>query len=102
MALDVYFQEDIAHSIVAVAVGMLTAAAAHGATNVEYCRGVLDTVRAQALNYRIPWPRLQSELRGALADGGQEDLLEAIAGILPSASEIPFRGEVRVARASRS
>jgi hypothetical protein len=84
MALEVYFQEDIAQGIVAVAVGMLTAAAAHGATNVEYCRGVLDTVRAQALNYRIPWSQLQGQLRGALADGGQEDLLEVIAGALPS------------------
>jgi len=95
MALEVYFQEDIAHGIVAVAVGMLTAAAAHGATNVEYCRGVLDTVRAQALNYRIPWSQLQGELRGALADGGREDLLEVIAGVLPSA-------EVRTAQRSRS
>ena len=94
MALDVYFQEDIAQGIVAVAVGMLAAAAAHGATNVEYCRGVLDTVRAQALNYRIPWSQLLGELRGALADGGQEDLLEVIAGILPSA-------EVHTARAGQ-
>jgi len=83
MALEVYFQEDIAHGIVAVAVGMLTAAAAHGATNVEYCRGVLDTVRAQALNYRIPWSQLQAELRGALADSGREEILDALAVIAP-------------------
>lgn len=94
MALEVYFQEDIAQGIVAVAVGMLTAAAAHGATNVEYCRGVLDTVRAQALSYRIPWSQLQGELRGALADGGQADLLEVIAGVLPSA-------EVQATRTAR-
>jgi hypothetical protein len=80
MALDVYFQEDIAQSIVAVAVGMLSAAAAHGATNVEYCRGVVDTVRAQALNYSIPWPRLQRELRDALANGGQTELLDLVNG----------------------
>jgi len=79
MALEVYFAEDIADGIVAVVVGMLTAAAAHGATNVEYCRGVLDTARAQALNYRIPWAQLQSELRGALADSGREEILDALA-----------------------
>jgi len=79
VALEIYFQEDIAQSIVAVTVGMLTAAAAHGLTNVEYARGIIDFARAQALNYRIPWSHLQGELRGALGDRGCEDILDALA-----------------------
>jgi hypothetical protein len=79
MALEVYFQEDIAHGLAAVGAGMLSAAAAHGATNVEYCRGVIDTIRAVALNYRIPWPRLRDELQATLADQGQAGLLQLIA-----------------------
>jgi len=79
VALEIYFQEDIAQSIVAVTVGMLTAAAAHGLTNVEYARGIIDFARAQALNYRIPWSHLQGELRAALADVGREELLDMLA-----------------------
>jgi hypothetical protein len=79
MALEVYLQEDIAHGIVAVAVGMLSASAAQGMTNVEYCRGVVDTVRAQALNYRIPWPRLQRDLISNLSRHGYDHILDALA-----------------------
>ena len=75
MALDVYFQQDIRRNVVAVAVAMLSAAAAHGVTNVEYCRGVLDTSRAQALNHGMPWSEILGELRAALNDAGRGDLL---------------------------
>jgi hypothetical protein len=78
MALDVYFQQDVRRNIVAVTVAMLSASAAHGLTNVEYCRGVLDTSRAQALNHGMPWPEIVKELRGSLADAGQETLLDAL------------------------
>ena len=83
MALDVYFKEDIAQGIVAVAVAMLSTAVAHGGTNLEYCRGVLDTARAQALNYGIPWTALGGELRVTLQSAERNDLLELVAAALP-------------------
>ena len=86
MALEVYFKDDIAQGIVAVTVAMLSASVAHGGTNVEYCRGVLDTARAQALNYGLPWTGLMSELRGTLTDGERDDLLDLVARALPSGS----------------
>ena len=78
MALDVFFAQDIRRNIVAVAVAMLSVAAAHGTTNVEYCRGVLDTSRAQALNHGIPWVDVLAELREALGDAGRGDLLDGL------------------------
>jgi hypothetical protein len=59
MALEVYFKDDIAQGIVAVTVAMLSTADAHGWTNVEYCRGILNTARAYALNYGISWTSLK-------------------------------------------
>ena len=84
MALEVYFKEDIAQGIVAVTVAMLSAAVAHGGTNAEYCRGVLDTARAHALNYGIPWTSIVGELRGMLSAGERNDLLDLLARALPS------------------
>ena len=78
-ALDVYFQQDVRRNIVAVTVAMLSAAAAHGVTNVEYCRGVLDTSRAQALNHGMPWAEILGDLRAALGDADQGDVLEHLA-----------------------
>ena len=83
MALDVYFRHDVAHGITAVAVAMLSAAAAHGGGNVEYCRGVIDTVRAQATSFGIPWAGVAVQLHQALADAGRADLIEAVARALP-------------------
>lgn len=84
MALDVYFRHDVEHGITAVAVAMLSAAAAHGGGNVEYCRGIIDTVRAQTTSFGIPWPAVASHLRQALVDAGRSDLLEAVARALPA------------------
>ena len=85
MALDVYFRNDIAQGIMAVSVAMLSAAAAHGGGNVEYCRGVLDTARAQALAFGVPWSEMSDSLRGVLAETGRADLLETMAASLPTA-----------------
>lgn len=74
MVRDMYFAEDIQRGIVAVSVAMLSAAIAHGGGNVEYCRGVLDTSRAQALNYGLSWPDLADEIRHALAAAGYAEL----------------------------
>jgi hypothetical protein len=79
MAFDVYFRDDIAQGIVSIAVAMLSAAVAHGGTNLEYCRGVLDTARAQALNYGIPWRALMADLRAALLENERTDVLELVA-----------------------
>ena len=53
--------------------------------NVEYCRGVVDTVRAQALSFGIPWQTVASQIRESLIDAGRGELLEAVArvGITP-------------------
>ena len=83
MALDVYFRQDVAHGITAVAVAMLSAAAAHGGGNVEYCRGVIDTVRAQTTSFGIPWMEVSGQLSEALVDAGRADLLETVARALP-------------------
>ena len=83
MALDVYFRHDVAHGITAVAVAMLSAAAAHGGGNVEYCRGVIYTVRAQTTSFGIPWTSVAGQLRQALIDAGRADLLETVARALP-------------------
>jgi hypothetical protein len=83
VALDVYFQQDVRRNIVAVTVAMLSSAAAHGITNVEYCRGVLDTSRAQALNHGMPWSEILADLRAALGDAGRGELIEALGQLAP-------------------
>jgi hypothetical protein len=83
MALDVFFRNDVAQGITAVAVAMLSAAAAHGGGNVEYCRGVIDTVRAQSTSFGIPWTDVSGQLSQALIDAGRADLLESVARALP-------------------
>ena len=83
MALDVWFQEDIAQSIVSVAVGMLSSASAQGTINVEYCRGVLDTTRAYALAYRILWSAILLEIHGAMSDLGHEEMLDMLVAGAP-------------------
>lgn len=62
---------EIQANLVAVTVAMLSAAAAHGAANVEYCRGVLDSARAQALSHLISWPDVERQLRAALQAGDE-------------------------------
>ena len=83
MALDVYFAEDLRQGIVAVAVAMLSASLAHDRPNVEYCRGVLDVSRAQALNYGLSWPGIVTEVRAALLDAGRRELIGLLAQALP-------------------
>ena len=84
MGLDVYFREDVRQGIVAVAAAMLSTAVAHGVSNVEYCRGVLDTSRAQALNYGMSWSDIQLDLQGVLAETGRRELLDLLARAIPS------------------
>jgi len=71
MALDVYFRHDVANAIRAVGLAMLSAAAAHGGGNVEYERGVYDTVRAQCAAFGIDWPPVAAQLRAALGETRQ-------------------------------
>jgi len=83
MALDVYFREDIAQGIVSIAVAMLSTSIAHGGTNLEYCRGILDTVRAQAVSYGIPWTAVLAELQTVLLESQRSDVLDLVARSLP-------------------
>ena len=73
------FIEEIQQGIVAVTVAMLSASVAHGGGNVEYCRGVLDSAKAQGLNYGISWGVLMCELKESLQE---TDLLELIVPLL--------------------
>ena len=73
--LDYYDQRDIAQHLVAVTVAMLSASMAQNDVNVEYVRGILDTARAHALNYGIPWAAVSGELAQALDDAGRGELL---------------------------
>jgi len=84
MALDVYFREDVAQGIVSIAVAMLSTSVAHGGTNLEYCRGVLDTVRAQAVSYGIPWTSLMTDLRAILLESERSDVLDLVSRSLSS------------------
>jgi len=70
----VYFRHDIANHITAVALAMLSSAAAHGGGNVEYVRGVIDTARAQCTSFGIEWPPVKAHLRAAMVEG--RELLE--------------------------
>lgn len=79
MAFDVYFRDDIAQGIVSIAVAMLSTAVAHGGTNMEYVRGVMDTSRAQALNYGIPWGSIMTDLQTALIENEKQEILELVA-----------------------
>ena len=83
MALDCWFREELAQSIIAVAVAMLSASVANGASNIEHARGVIDTSRAQALNYGISWRELVADLEATLIDAGQNDLLDLVTKALP-------------------
>jgi hypothetical protein len=79
MALDVYFRQDVAQGITSVAVAMLSASAAHGAGNREYVRGVVDTVRAQAISFGIEWPAVEGELIAALKGS---DVIDSVVKVL--------------------
>ena len=68
MSLEVWFPENIENSIAAVTVAKLTAAAANGWTNVEYCVGVLDTAHALALNFGIGWKSVRDKVRNAISE----------------------------------
>ena len=70
MALEIYTRSDIERNIMAVTVAMLSAAIANGGNNVEYCRGVLDTARAQALTIGVSWSEMTCHLREPLAEVG--------------------------------
>jgi hypothetical protein len=86
MALEVFFKDDIRQGLVSVTVAMLSTAVAHGGTNVEYCRGILDALRAQVLNYGIPWSGVVTELQAALVDAGRGEMLELLLPALPCAA----------------
>ena len=73
MPLEVYFKSDLAQSTTAITVAMLSSAIAHGGTNREYVRGVLDTARVHALNYGIPWTSVVRDVRVTLRDNGLLD-----------------------------
>lgn len=68
----------------AISAAMLSSAMAHGGTNVEYCRGVLDMARAQALNYGLSWQTMARGLRDVLGECEQPELLDLMGRALPA------------------
>jgi hypothetical protein len=83
MTLDVYFKSDLKQHITAITVAMLSSAIANGTANIEYCRGVIDSAKAYALLYGIPWTGLVTTIRAAIEDTGKSDLLELATRMLP-------------------
>jgi len=78
MALDAFLVQYAKQIITGNAIAMLCTASAHGATNREYVRGILDTTRSQATSFGIQWNSVAQEIRQALQDAGREDLIEAV------------------------
>lgn len=77
MALDVYFRSTIRFTILSNAFAMLSSANAHGGGNVEYCRGVMDNVRANALSFGLDPAEIEGQVRalckpGYMIEGGTE------------------------------
>jgi len=83
MALDVYFRHDVANNISSIACAMLSSAAASGGQNVEYCRGIVDTVRSQAMSFGIEWGEMSASLSKALVDARRADLAHSLLGANP-------------------
>ena len=77
MAIDVFFRNQIRAAILSTAVSMLSAANAHGGGNVEYCRGVMDNARANALSFGLDPVEIEGQVRalckpGYMIEGGTE------------------------------
>ncbi|HUW11166.1 MAG TPA: hypothetical protein VM537_15660 [Anaerolineae bacterium] len=66
MALDVYFQDDLAHGIMCSVVAMYRAHVANGGVNAEWFKGVLAMAESQALLYGLPWPKLRVQIEERL------------------------------------
>ena len=76
MAFEIWYRDDLADSIASTVIAMMSAAIANGATNEEYCRGLLDFARAQALSYGIPWDAMKTHFDAALLGGGSQALID--------------------------
>jgi len=66
LALDVYFQDDLAHGIMSSVVAMYRAHVANGGVNAEWFKGVLAMAESQALLYGLPWPKLRVQIEERL------------------------------------
>lgn len=67
MAINVYFQDDIAGTILAGVVLAVQSARACG-DNVEFLRGALVAYQHQALMFQIEWPGIVDRARECLGD----------------------------------
>lgn len=79
MSLDIYFREDIKHHVIATVVGMLLSQMAASGANVEFCRGVVCTARAYALNYGVD---ITGDVQRELDSNGHGELLSVAIGNL--------------------
>ena len=78
MALDIYFQEDIAHVVESGAFVALMTASAHGVVNPEFARGFLCQTQAVCLAFGIEWPVMLEHLRRQAQIAGLTVLLDAV------------------------
>jgi hypothetical protein len=65
---------------------MLCTAQAQGVTSVEYCRGVIDTIHALAVQRGISWPDMRQAITEALHDDAKYKLISDLIhfGVLSS------------------
>jgi len=67
MPLDIRFTSDIEAMLTGIAYGMLSASMAAG-ENVEYRRGITDTIRAMAEASGVDWGDLAARIERAMSD----------------------------------
>ena len=78
MPLKTLHRDDLAGQIEALAAAILKSAAAHGAGNVEYCRGALDFAQGMALANRINWADVLRSLRTQLDTHPLGEILDTL------------------------
>lgn len=78
MTLDVILRGEIEAKLISTGVAVLTAAAAHGGANVEYCRGILDVLRAIAMHNRVSWQAVEAAIKTEVRGSCQYGLLEIL------------------------
>lgn len=82
----VYFRTDLHRLLLSTALSKLSVAVAHGSTNAEYCRGILDTIHTQAIALGLSWPDLRQALTEALHDDAKDKIISDLIhlGVLSS------------------
>lgn len=99
MALNVYFQDEVQHSLLAAVTFAVRIYLSNGGANVEYLKGIFGLAEAQALQYGIDWPGLVAQAKNSmgaqwvgLLDQATEDLHQIQPGTKLAALGQPLTG----------